>query len=69
MSMRSAKDLKDIVSSQRAKSKMNGIAGNDYATATVDNNKENAMGSGSLLNKKYSTNAVDKPNDGEKSND
>ena len=42
MSMRSAKDLKDIVSSQRAKSKMNGIGG-DYSTAPADN-KENAMG-------------------------
>jgi len=42
MSMRSAKDLKDIVSSQRANSKMNGIAGNDYATAT-QYDKENSL--------------------------
>ena len=28
--MRSTKDLKDIVSGARAKSKMNGIAGKDY---------------------------------------
>jgi hypothetical protein len=39
--MRSTKDLKDMVSNQRAMSKMNGIAGSDYATST-DNNKENS---------------------------
>jgi len=70
MSMRSTKDLKDIVSSQRAKSKLNGIAGSDYATNT--NDKENALKEGNALNKKYSTNAdVSKANDagGDKSND
>ena len=35
--MRSTKDLKDIVSAQRAKSKMNGIAGKDYAYADGEN--------------------------------
>ena len=45
--MRSTKDLKQIVSGQRAKSKLNGIAGSDYAIgndddadyATADSNK------------------------------
>ena len=49
--MRSTKDLKDIVSSQRAKSKMNGIAGSDYATAGTED-KENV---GGMMSKKYST--------------
>lgn len=48
--MRSTKDLKDIVASQRANSKMNGIYGApDYST-TDTNNKENGM-----MSKKYST--------------
>ena len=65
--MRSAKDLKDIVSSQRANSKMNGIGGN-YTTQHPGTNKENAMSGGGLMNKKYSSNAVDTPNDGDKTN-
>lgn len=33
MALRSTKDLKSIVNQQRAKSKMNGIAGQDYTTS------------------------------------
>ena len=39
MSMRSTKDLKDIVTGSRTKSKMNGIAGlsnNDFSGSTYD---------------------------------
>lgn len=42
MSMRSTKDLKDIVSGFRAKTKMNGIAGDASTDDSLwDNEKEN----------------------------
>jgi hypothetical protein len=65
MAMRSTKDLKDIVSSQRAKSKMNGIAGSDYHTGSTPLGSENIPPE--MLSKKYSTNTAN--GNGEKSYD
>ena len=48
MSMRSTKDLKDIVSGSRAKSKMNGIAGAremDYTGSTYEDEDYKASNS------------------------
>ena len=65
--MRSTKDLKDIVSGSRAKSKMNGIAGQrdiDLSGSTYDD-EDSKVNNG--LNSKYSTNNIN--TNGEKSYD
>jgi hypothetical protein len=57
--MRSAKDLKEIVSSVRTKSNLNGIAGTpqDLLNATADTEEANEYGGGndnkSALRKEY----------------
>ena len=51
--MRSTKDLKDIVSGVRAKSKMNGISGPDFEATSQATTKE--IDEQVLKNKKFST--------------
>ena len=54
--MRSTKDLKQIVSGVRAKSKMNGIAGKEYETTGVSTPEDDHdYGDGNKWDKKFGT--------------
>lgn len=52
--MRSTKDLKDIVSGVRAKSKMNGISGPDFEATSQATPKDSNEDGLVLKNKKFS---------------
>jgi chromosome segregation ATPase len=61
MAMRSTKDLKQIVTGNRAKSKMNGIAGSDYNIGGNDDDTAYATADSkqSVLDKKFGNLAKD----------